>query len=235
MRYRKIFKKKNTLLAVIHAQTLEQIKENIRIAGRGGADGIFLINHGDVSEEELMAFQVLSKKQFPDMWIGVNYLGSPIFYAFQEAHSTADGLWVDDAYVEMGIKREYSPVQYWKQMGALKFMSNGNRLYFGGFAFKYQEQPTDLALAAGYAKNYMDVVTTSGNATGEPPDIKKIETIREAIGSYPLAVASGMTPENVSAYRDLVDCFLVATGINKEGDFHNLDQKKVETFVLQLA
>ena len=43
-------------------------------------------------------------------------------------------------------------------------------------------------------------MTTSGAATGEAAPIEKIETFRQGIGTGTLAVASGITPENVYDY-----------------------------------
>jgi hypothetical protein len=42
-----------------------------------------------------------------------------------------------------------------------------------------------------------------------------------------LTLASGITPENAHLYMDDVDGFLVATGINLDGDFYNIDRKKL--------
>jgi predicted TIM-barrel enzyme len=38
--------------------------------------------------------------------------------------------------------------------------------------------------------------------------------MKKALGDCPLAIASGITPENVADYLEVADCFLVATGIN---------------------
>ena len=62
---------------------------------------------------------------------------------------------------------------------------------------------------------YVVVVTTSGSATGKPPQSEKISQIRKAIGDQPLAIASGMTERNIKSFLGLVDCFLVATGISR--------------------
>jgi len=51
-------------------------------------------------------------------------------------------------------------------------------LYFGGVAFKYQEQPNNLAVAIENAKEYLDVITTSGPGTGKSIDLDKIKRIR---------------------------------------------------------
>lgn len=59
----------------------------------------------------------------------------------------------------------------------------------------------------------MDVVTTSGPATGQAADIAKIKTMRASLGKTPLAIASGISPENISLYLGVADCFLVATSL----------------------
>ncbi len=60
----------------------------------------------------------------------------------------------------------------------------------------------------------MDVVTTSGEGTGIAADIKKIETMWDALNDdAALAIASGVTSENVSNYP-WPNAFLVNTGIS---------------------
>jgi hypothetical protein len=99
-------------------------------------------------------------------------------------------------------------------------------LYFGGVAFKYQRPVHDLARAAGLASKYMDVITTSGPGTGQASSRAKIRAMKEALGDFPLAIASGITPANVHDYLDVADCFLVATGISKS--FTELDSTLVK-------
>jgi len=72
----------------------------------------------------------------------------------------------------------------------------------------------------------MDVVCTSGIATGMQADESKISVFRDAVGEHVLALASGITPENAHIYAD-VDCFMVATGINIDNDFYNIDKSKL--------
>jgi len=67
----------------------------------------------------------------------------------------------------------------------------------------------------------MDVVTTSGIATGNAAELSKINIFRRALPDTPIALASGITPENAGDYA-MVDCFMVATGINIDNDFYNL-------------
>ncbi len=102
-------------------------------------------------------------------------------------------------------------------------------MLFGGVAFKYIRpivppehfgEVARLALDCG-----VDVITTSGPATGEPPAVNKVQAMRHAIGDHALAVASGIRPENVSAFLPFVDAFLVATGI--EASFGQFDEVRV--------
>ena len=109
-----------------------------------------------------------------------------------------------------------------------------NGLYFGGTAFKKQRKvnPADYGKSAQIAGGLMDVVTTSGTATGNPAEISKIATFRSALPDTPIALASGITPENAANYA-MVDCFMVATGINIADDFYNIDPAKLESLILK--
>ena len=84
----------------------------------------------------------------------------------------------------------------------------------------------DYGRAAEIARDWMDVVCTSGIATGVEADDSKIATFRAALGDTPLALASGMTPENAARYRD-VDAFMVATGINYDDNFYDIDPARL--------
>ncbi len=77
----------------------------------------------------------------------------------------------------------------------------------------------------------MDVVTTSGIATGREADDAKIADFRAGLGDAPLALASGVTPQNAARYGRDVDCFLVATGINRDGDFYNIDPARLDALL----
>ena len=51
---------------------------------------------------------------------------------------------------------------------------------------------------------------------------------REAVGDTALGLASGVTPENASIYGQYADAILVATGINYDADFYNIDPAKLD-------
>jgi len=206
--YRSVFPKKHIFLAVVHVETEAQALRNACIATDEGADGIFFINHW-ISYNRLLEYYRSAREKLPDFWIGLNCLdlGKAALSFIPE--DTA-GLWVDNA----GINESLAPVAEAREFSELRKTSKWQGIYFGGVAFKYQGAVADVTNVAKLAMPFVDVITTSGAGTGVAADVAKIRTMKEAIGDHPLAIASGITPENVQDYMPYADCFLVATGVS---------------------
>ena len=211
---------------VIHVLDREQVLRNIRLAAGVGVPGVFLINH-DFPVGEFIPIITDVRKSAPNVWIGVNFLAMPGKEAFPilgrlyAKGCPVDAYWADDARIDERVGRQTEAEMARKVYSVCGWVG----LYFGGVAFKKQREVRreDFEIAARAAAPYMDVVTTSGTATGHAADVSKVSEFRTGLGDRPLALASGVTPENVSDYAALVDCFLVATGINYAGDFYNID------------
>jgi predicted TIM-barrel enzyme len=62
--------------------------------------------------------------------------------------------------------------------------------------------------------------------------VEKIQRMKLALAGAPLAVTSGITPENVGAYLLHADSFLVATGISRS--FTELDPSRVRLLVARV-
>jgi len=227
-KFREVFKNRHVVLPVIHVKDLKQVLLNIAVTKNAGADGVFLINHKIPNKKLLDIYQFASDK-FPGFWIGINLLGLKPFRVFDTIFKKGfrvQGVWTDNAMID-----ESSEYKYQDEPEKIKryfSMDGWKGLYFGGVAFKYQRQVHDVGRAAKIAARYMDVVTTSGRVTGEAPEIEKIRRMRQAISGKPLAIASGITPDNVSDYLE-ADCFLVATGISS--DFYTLDEAKTRRLI----
>lgn len=226
-RFRKIFKNKYVVLPVIHVEDLKQAVSNVAIAQEVGADGVFLINHR-ISYLKLLDIYQFASAKFPGFWMGVNCLDLEPFRALEEIFKKGlrvAGVWVDNAQIDELSEDQHEP----EKVKRFIRMNKWKGLYFGGVAFKYQPQVSNLEKVARIAEHYMDVVTTSGPATGQTADPEKIRRIRRAIMGKPLAIASGITPENVLDYLNISDCFLVATGISK--NFTTLDPKRLNMLI----
>ncbi len=220
------------ILPVIHVLDTAQAERNIQTALDGGCPGVFLINH-DFEKEKLLPIIRDVRKTFPDLWIGVNFLAVtgefafPILGQLQAQGTSVDGYWADDACIDE--RRDASDQPQAAAITAARQASGWQGLYIGGTAFKKQRDvdPAHYARSAEIACNHMDVVVTSGVATGHAADLTKIKTFRAHCGETALGLASGITPENAEQYKDDVDLFMVATGINFDGDFYNIDPDRL--------
>ncbi len=155
-----------------------------------------------------------AKAYYPDLQVGVNILGWPAGVIMGRV-SPEIWVWSDDGDLE-GV--DEAKKDGWKG------------LYFAGAAFKGQPQVSLKNIPKHVARLNGHVVTTSGPRTGVPADVEKIRVFREALGPKGLlAVASGITPENVGDFVEDVDIFLVATGI--ESSFGCLDPDRTKALV----
>ena len=224
---------KPIILPVIHVLTHDQTANNVEKLIDSGVGGCFLINH-DFGVNNFLPIIRLIRVKYPYLWIGLNFLavtGShafPILATLEKEDCKIDAYWADDARIDE--RKEYQTEA--KNISRTRLACGWKGLYFGGTAFKKQRpvDASDYSIAAQIAARHMDVVTTSGIATGNAAEITKMATFREAIPDTPIALASGITLNNASDYA-MVDCFMVATGINIKDDFYNIDPKKLRRLV----
>jgi predicted TIM-barrel enzyme len=227
--FHKLFKTPGpVVLPVIHVLDSARTRKNVEILLEAGAQGCFLINH-DFEPERFLPIIRDTRAAFPSLWMAVNFLAVtgkdafPILGQLQSEGCQVDAYWADDACIdEDGANIEA------KEIADVRAKSGWDGLYFGGTAFKKQREvdKSRYGDAAREACPFMEVITTSGVATGQEADLGKIETFRAAIGDRPMALASGISPENARDYRD-VDCFMVATGINEPGNFYDIDPTRL--------
>lgn len=223
------------VLPVIHVLDTEQASRNIEIVVQAQAQGVFLINH-DFEKDRLIPIIRDVRARFPELWLGVNFLAVtgkdafPVLGELEQSGCRVDAYWGDDARIDEHGMADDQPEA--EEIANVRACSGWRGLYFGGTAFKKQRsvEPDDYETAARLAVPFMDVVTTSGIATGHEADHGKIEAFRHGISQSPLALASGITPDNAQTYAD-VDCFMVATGINFNGDFYNIDPTKLARLI----
>jgi predicted TIM-barrel enzyme len=187
------------IVPVIHCISWSQIKYNLDICQRNGVEMVFLINHGSIHPvHNLVSWLTNAKKEYPNIKFGVNFLQLKTEEAIMMANQyNADAIWTD-------------------------YQGTGDREcpLFGAVAFKYQKHVPDdqLESVCKEAMKVMDVITTSGPATGKPASIQKIEKMRSYIGDFPLAIASGVNVENKKLFEPLVDYMLVASSITDNNE-----------------
>lgn len=231
--FRKIFKSIGpVVLPVIHALSHDQTESNVQVVMREGARGVFLINH-DFGPEQMFPIIRKIRRMYPSLWMGVNFLGVnglgafPILAQLQNENITIDAYWADNSAVDENRSANDQPGAQAIADARAEYHWDG--MYFGGTAFKKQRVVGEdkFEYAAKVASQYMDVVTTSGVATGEAADTEKTAAFRRGAGDAPIALASGVTTGNAIKYAHDVDCFMVATGINLANDFYNIEPERL--------
>ncbi|KVP75223.1 hypothetical protein WJ96_05555 [Burkholderia ubonensis] len=209
------------VIPVIHYQDDEQAMRNAERAFDAGCAGVFLI-HMEGQNQLLAPVARLIKSRWPDMLVGINYLGRDPAAAV--AANITDGLdmtWTD-------VQLTHSDVAPWE--GAMRvreaLVRHPEHLVFAGVAFKHQRYEPQPEMAALTARVFGLIPTTSGSATGVAAEVGKVAQMRAALGDAPqLAIASGITPENAHEFAPHLSHILVATGVSSS--FHDFDFEKL--------
>ena len=202
---------------VIHVESIVQVVNDARTAASCGSAHVFLIDH-DADDDRLARAVLEVERLVPQVAIGVNVIRRPATEAMAEMSARLESLrplwafWVDSLGLESGLSvRDVDAT-----IASARARHHWHGELFGGVAFKYQapvalgELP-ELTRKAGQ----LDVIpTTSGSATGSAPTPEKLRLMRAGLPKGRLAVASGITPENVGQFMPLVTDILVSTGVS---------------------
>ena len=228
-KFRESFPDKVSVLAVIHADTLEQTITNVKIAVENNLHWVFLINH-KISWIELVDIFEKTRLKFEKTWMGINLLRHNLYWTFNEVWlmemkwCRVDWIWVDNPEIKWINPGFNSQDKIKKGIDFLWWKG----LYFWWVAFKYQPPVENLEVACREWRKYLDATTTSGPGTWEAMDLEKLKKIREFSGDHPVWIASGVDVDNIAEFSEFADIFLVASSLNKKWDFLNLDPEKVK-------
>lgn len=231
---RKLRSSETLVTPVIHVLDVEQALRNLDVIDAAGCPGAFLINH-DFPMEPFLPILKEIRAARQDLWLGANFLDQPGDVAFPVLGSLAangvriDAYWADDARIDERTANQFEA----RKIERIRQDSGWDGVYVGGVAFKKQRPVSkeNYAAAARASMPYLDVIATSGIATGHEVELTKVQAFRSAIGNHPLALASGISPENAASYCEFVNCFMVATGINYDGDFYNIDPNRLNALL----
>lgn len=220
---------RRTLYAVIHAHDVAHGIEQARVALENGADGIALIDQycGADAVGRIAAKVCLMVKDTKDLLVNIlqgdGTLGPGL------GRMVGCGVWADSLTPALEV--------------AMRHGHADQLTLLCGFGFKYQAE-TDLeagyrlALAEGLSRRpdgWFDLVPmVSGRATGLAPGQVLIRRIRSLIGHRtPLAIASGITAENIGTYLQEATHFLVGTAV--EDGQHCIVPAKVQELAAIVA
>jgi predicted TIM-barrel enzyme len=213
------------ILPVIHYADDNQAMRNAERAFEAGCDGVMLIEMRGRNNGLLFAGSAI-KRHWPSLHVGINHLGSEAEAAVHASLGAgADSTWTDEQLTHSGGETELEAARLARVLGTVR-----SHTVFCAVAFKYQRPEPDPAVAAVRAVELGFIPTTSGPGTGEAADPGAVAAMRAAIGSdAPLAVASGITPENAAAFLPSVTHVLVSTGVSSS--FHEFDPARLRALV----
>ena len=200
---------------VVHITSHEVATQQSLAALDAGADGVYLINHHQYDPQSTLAVLEAVREHMPTAYVGINLLGhdtGSVLDALEEQAVLPNAIWHDDI-TDSG---EHAPAEVLarKNAGRLKEV----RL-LGGVAFKYTitytDDPTEAAHQVRALEPVLDVITTSGAGTGQALSVEKLRAMRAA-ATKPIAIASGVSAENIHRYSGLADEVLVSSSLETE-------------------
>lgn len=187
-------------LPVVHVIDRAQAFHQVSNLKKAGVRGCFLISMRGMPTDELLGIATAVRALHRPMWVGVNLLGvSPRDAAYLADDAGLDGLWMDES-AGFGVACCCN--------------------VFVGAAFKYQYGGDDsleqlTAEVKRVSSFCVDILTTSGRATGEPATEEKLSRMAALAKEEgkPLAVASGVDLDNVRMHARYANYLLVSTSL----------------------
>jgi hypothetical protein len=205
---------------VVHYRDRAQAFSQSELAFDAGAPGVFLISHNQ-HDELLVPLACDIKARHADKFVGVNHLGLSAVESFRALLASGlDGMWTDRPGVDSRGVHDKRLADLAQDHPALRV--------FASVAFKYQDADEDPPLAARLALSAGYLPTTSGTATGVAAPLAKVKAMSEATGRK-LAIASGMTAENIRILGPHLSHVLVATGVST--DEYHFDYELLRQFL----
>ena len=221
---------------VVHINNPDTAREEATVALESGADGIYLIDHA-ARHDVVFDTYANVRSQHPDAYIGMNLLGYgavdatwTVKRAIDEGRipQSPNGLWIDDidddrygAPGAMEIKRAHDDLARMRILGGIAFK----------YTHTFTEDPEMAARETDRLRSHVDVVTTSGAGTGHAPTPAKIAAMHSRLDGKRLAVASGISEQNIHLYGGNIDEILVSSSVETEPYSGVFDRKKLASMI----
>ncbi len=213
---------------------IDDARRDIDASIEGGADGVVLINEWCSLQELESTLQVV-RKEYSKIKMGVNYLGDD-----KEPYGYIDSFRLSREYNLQMVWTDFSGVDQINEkpdvnLHDIQKQRDQNTFYCSGIHMKYstlRNPKKTIEESALQAMGWVDGVIVTGQKTGVPADPETVKRARSVIGSYPLGVASGVSPRNIHTIREDIDFCLVASSLQDENK--RIVKTKVQDLVAQL-
>ena len=212
------------IIPVIHYLDDAQAMRNAEIAFDAGCPAVMLIEMGGADTRPVWAASEI-QRCWPEKLVGLNFLRAQRVADMPINLTGVDMTWTDWQITHSQLGN-FASVAALRDLLAVK----PRHLFFCAVAFKGQPHEPDPACAARRARSFGMIPTTSGSGTGVAADPIAVAALRAALGpTDPLALASGVTPDNAHEFLPFVSHVLVSTGISSS--FYEFDPARVRALV----
>ncbi|HEV7449494.1 MAG TPA: hypothetical protein VGP13_03070 [Candidatus Paceibacterota bacterium] len=211
-------RRKAVFLIALHVTPHEQQwSRDIDIARGEGADGILVIRDytTTATDDDALAVYHNARKRYPHWHIGLNLLDHQPLAAILRVKTGVSSFWFDEPQINEG---QPDGAKYFANVRLTSDVAHVEAppLLMPCVAMKYKIQPKSIATVAKLVEPYADVILTSGDKTGMPADIEKVQKLRQAVQG-PIGLCSGVSAENVGQFIDEgVTCFVIWSSIAKK-------------------
>lgn len=207
------FAAKKPVIGMIHTKgtddrdMMERAKREIDIYVGGSIDGIMVEPYFGTYHQVEMVLQYLEEQQFAVPY-GVNCLNVDCM-GFELANRFHCAFIQMDSVVGHVKPRDEETIQAFFDL----YRPHCEAALMGGVRFKYQPLLSENSLETDLqiAMTRCDAICVTENATGQETSMDKIRAFREGIGSFPLFVCAGVTPDNVVKQSAYADGFVVGS------------------------
>lgn len=202
-----LFKNEKPVIGVIHSRGVT-VEDAVSLAEKetdayveNGIDGILVETYfGNYKNAD--AILAMMKRRHGNVPLGINCLNVDAM-GFEMANDHNCGfIQIDSVVGHVKPRDEESIAEFFK-----RFRSRTDAYLMGGVRFKYQPVLSENTLEQDLvtAMDRCDAICVTQDATGQETSLDKIISFRNAIGSFPLFVCAGVTPENVAEQLKYAD------------------------------
>lgn len=262
MMLKSVFGKRKAVIGMVHLlplpgsprivdmnTILQQALEDAKALESGGVDALLIENFGDspyypnqvgVETVAAMTFIVSKIADQTSLPFGVNVLRNDNIAALSIA--TVSGGCFIRANILTGVyitDQGMIKGQAYKILRHRAFL-NSEVLVFSDIHVKHAlpvtEIPIERAARETVDRGLADAVIVTGEETGEPPNFGDIESVKYAVPETPILIGSGVDPDNVEAFMELVDGVIVGTSFKVNNDVNKpVDMAKVRDFIKKVT
>jgi len=213
----------------------------------GGVDGLIVENHGDIpfsKPEHLgpetaaaMAVMTDAVRRASGLTIGVNVLANGAIQAlavakaagaaFIRVNQWANAYVANEGFVE-GPAAAATRYRSWLHAREVKIFADVH-VKHGAHAITADRSIPELARDVEFFD--ADVTIATGQRTGDSATMAELSTIASGT-ALPVAVGSGVTPDNVGDILTVADAVIVASYLKRDGVWWNpVDPERLRTFM----